>query len=190
MNEKIFDSGFWIGVSFLIYSFSIFYLIVLYAAIVFFKREHWRTFFMPIIGFLTPVFLCYVYYLWHDNLEQFTELTYLPIQFNLSFYLQSHLIGSIAVLTILTMVALFLTTSKSVSGKKDFKHTWYVLLVHTLVSLAIILLVEAKNSSEFLLLAFPGSILIANYLQIIQRYWLKEVILYILVITLVSSYFL
>ena len=62
-KEKIFDSAFWIGIATLFYVWSLFYLILVYAAIFIFRKIDWRNFIIPLVGVLTPIFLSYTYLL-------------------------------------------------------------------------------------------------------------------------------
>lgn len=187
ITEKIFDCAFWIGIACLIYPLSGLYLLLLYASVLIFRAENWRNLVIPIIGFICPIFICYAYYLFIEQTDAFLELISFRIDLHLGVYLKSSYLLPISLIAVFIFVAIILSTRKSISGKKDFKNTWYVLLFHVLISIVLIIMSPQKNGSEFLFLIFPISILFANYLQIIQRYWIKETVLVLFIVTLITT---
>ena len=189
-KEKIFDSAFWIGIASLFYNWSFAYIILVYLAIIIFWKNDWRNFFIPIIGFITPLFLLYVYFLATNDLSQFYEVWHLDYGFNYNDYVQGTYIYPIVFILIFVLLSIYPTTAKSLSAKKDFKATWTVLIFQIGLSFFLVLIAPIKNSSEFIFLFFPLSILFANYLQNIKRHWLKEVILYLFLMIYISVYIL
>ena len=189
-KEKIFDSAFWIGIASLFYYWSFVYILLLYLAIMIFWKNDWKNFFIPIIGFITPLFLLYVYFLGTNDLSQFYEVWHLDYGFNYRAYKQGIYIYPIVFILIFVLLSIYPTTAKSLSAKKDFKATWIVLTFQTGLSFFLILISPIKNGSEFIFLFFPLSIIFANYIQNIKRYWLKEVILYLFLIMYISVYIL
>lgn len=184
-KEKIFDSAFWIGVASLFYFWSIIYLPLLFGAIWVFKKRDWKNVFIPIIGFITPIFLLFTYLLMVNNMGRFYDFW----KFNYSFYFYEYAslkyLTPILFLLSLTLISIFPTIKKSLLSKIDFKSTWTVLTTHILLSLLIVLIAPIKNGSEFLFLFFPLGILFTNFLQIIKRYWIKEVVLYLFLAVLI-----
>ena len=72
--QKLFDSGFWLGVLFLISPFYLLYIGLLYAAVFFFAKITIRTVLIPVVGFITPVFLYFTYLFWINDLATFYQL--------------------------------------------------------------------------------------------------------------------
>ena len=186
-KEKIFDSSFWIGVASLFYVSALIYVILVYAAIVIFRKIDWRNFLIPVIGVLTPVFLSYTYLLAFDDLERFGNIWKLSLDVGFDAYKSWELLVPILLISILGLIAIYPTTKRSLLAKIDFKATWSLLMIHILVSLVLALISPIKNGSEFIFLLFPLSVLFANYLQVIKRYWVKEAIVYLFVITFIFA---
>ena len=185
-KEKIFDAAFWIGVASLFYNWSIVYLLLLYGAILIFRKRDWKNIFIPIVGFFTPVFLLFVYLLVKND----TDAIYQFFKFESSLDFQEYtlfqyLIPIVFILT-LGLTAIIPTTQKSLLSKIDFKSTWQILILQILLSFVIVIVAPIKNGSEFLFLFFPLSILFANYLQGVKRYWVKEMILYLFIVIFIS----
>lgn len=189
-KEKIFDSAFWIGLASLFYVWSFLYLFLLFFAIFIFNKLSWKNILIPFIGLITPVFLFYTYLLVIDDLSFFDDLWNLAYSFNYYNYLDYKLLVAISFLIFFALFAIPPITQKNLLAKLDFKSTWFVLLAHITTALIIVLIAPIKNGSEFSFLFFPLSILYANYLQITEKYWLKELVLYNFFILLIVVYFL
>ena len=186
-KEKIFDSAFWIGIASLFHVWSLFYLILVYAAILIFRKVDWRNFFIPLIGILTPLFLTYTYLLAFDDLERFDNLWIFSFDLNLEVYNSSHFLLPLSLIGIVAIIAIIPTTKRSLLAKIDFKATWTLLIVHLVISLFVVIITPEKNGSELIFLFFPLSVLFANYLQVISRYWIKESMIYVFIAMIISN---
>lgn len=186
---KIFDSGFWIGMATIFYGWSILFLILEFAAINLFRKSKWNQTFIMIIGFITPIFLYFTYLVLIDSQYKFELLWTFPTSFQYSNYNAFKLLFPISILLVFTLWAIYPTLRKSFKSKKKFKVTYYLLLLHLLIAAIIALISPIKDGSEYLFFFFPFSILFANYIQTIQDYWFKEVVLWLFLILAVSVYF-
>ena len=185
IKEKIFDSSFWIGIASLFYLWAGLYLILVYAAILLFRKMDWKNVWIPIVGYLTPVFLAYTYLLAFDDLERFNALWTFNLAFDLGNYLSFRFLLPIILIGLLFIFSIYPTTRKSLLAKIDFKSTWQLLILHTGLSLVLFFIAPEKNGSEFSFLFFPLSIIFANFIQILEKYWIQEGIFYLLLLTLV-----
>ena len=176
-NEKIFDSAFWIGIASMFYAWSFIYIILVYLAIRIFHKSNPRNIFIPIIGFFVPITILYVYFLMTDQTDVFHSYWQLDYSFNFNGYLQNKYLIPLLFIVLLAIVSIFPTTKKSLIAKQDFKATWNILIAQIVLSLFIVFVAPIKNGSEAIFLFFPLSILYANYIQGIEKYWLKESIL-------------
>jgi len=186
-KEKIFDSAFWIGIASLFYVWSLFYLLLVYAAILIFRKIEWRNFVVPILGVLTPVFLSYTYLLAFDDLARFNNLWKLSFDLNFQAYNSYHFMIPFALIGILAIIAIVPTTKRSLLAKIDFKATWTLLIAHILISVIVVMFAPEKNGAELIFLFFPLSVLFANYVQVINRYWIKESIIYIFILMILNN---
>ena len=189
IKEKIFDGAFWIGIASLFHVWSLIYLLLLYAAIVIFRKIEWRNFLIPMIGVLTPVFLSYTYLLAFDDLDRFYDLWTINFDLSLMEYNSFNFLYPMILIGVLSLVAIYPTTKRSLLAKIDFKATWSLLITHIGISLILVLISPNKNGSELIFLFFPLSVLFANYLQVIDRYWLKEMIIYFFILAFFLKFF-
>ena len=187
-KEKLFDSAIYIGIAALIYPLSIFYIIVVYAALFLFNKLTLRNFFVPIIGLFTPGFIYLTYLI---LIGQFADYTW-KIDYSYSFlsYNSFKLLVPLAVITGLLIWSVFSTTVKIISINNEFRTSWFLLLYHLLISILVIIPSPIKNGSEFLFLFFPVIIIFTNYIQMVKEKWFKEVFLYFLLLIMIIVYFL
>jgi len=188
IKEKIFDGAFWIGVASWFYLESLLFIILLYAAILIFRKADWRNILIPIIGLVTPVFLSYVYLLAFDDVESFRRIWEIHYEFDLGVYNSAKYLIPLTLVGLLIIISIFPTTNKSLIAKIDIKSTWFLLIAHIVVSILMVLVAPDKDGSEFAFFFFPVSILFANYLQIINKYWIKEAIIYVFILTFFTVY--
>jgi hypothetical protein len=189
-KEKIFDSAFWIGFASLFYIGSFLFIFLLLFAIFIFNKLTWKNLLIPFIGFVTPLFLFYTYLLLIDDLSFFDNYWKLQFSFEYYNYLDYKLLVPISFLIFFAFIAIPPITKKYLLAKIDFKSTWFVLLTHIAVALVVALIAPEKNGSEFSFLFFPLGILYANYIQITEKYWLKDLLLFNFITLLFVVYFL
>lgn len=189
IKEKVFDAAFWIGIASLFYVWSLIYIFLLYAAIVIFRKIEWRNFLIPLIGVITPVFLSYTYLLAFDDLDRFYNLWTIHFDLSLVEYNSFSFLFPMILVGVLSVVAIYPTTKRSLLAKIDFKSTWSLLITHIGISLILALISPDKNGSELIFLFFPLSVLFANFLQVIDRYWLKEMIIYLFILAFFLKFF-
>jgi len=184
-QEKIFDSAFWIGIASIFYLWSFLFLLLVYAALWLFRRADWKNIWIPIVGYITPVFLAYTYLLAFDDVERFMQIWRFDFRLDVSLYNSFDFLWPIVFIGLLLLFSIYPTTRKSLLAKIDFKSTWQLLIVHLALSLILILIAPEKDGSEFSFLFFPLTIVFANFLQILERYWIKEGILYLFLLSLI-----
>jgi len=187
-KEKLFDSAFWIGIATIVYPDSFLYLLLIYAAIYTFNKSTIRNILIPLVGFLTPILIYGVYLLTVDDLNSFN----LQLNYSFSFlnYNSLELLIPIALILGYLLWAIFPTTVKIVTVNNEFRTSWFLLLIHLLISVIVIILSPNKNGSEFLFMFFPTAIILTNYLQIVKEKWFKEIFLYLFLVITIAIYFL
>ncbi|MGK0412938.1 MAG: amino acid permease, partial [Polaribacter sp.] len=87
--EKLFDSGFWLGVLCIQEPLFIIFLLLISVAALLHKKINIHTLLVPIIGLITPLFLYFTYFLWVDKTEEFMNLFKLDLKFDVEVYAQT-----------------------------------------------------------------------------------------------------
>ncbi|WP_347172659.1 hypothetical protein [Polaribacter uvawellassae] len=175
--QKLFDSGFWLGVLFLISPSYLLYLILLYAAIFFFSKITVRTVVIPILGLITPLFLYFTYLFWMDDLTSFYQLFDVVFTIDFSFYQTGYYELFLILFVVFTGVAILLRTKKILSVSNRFKIIWVLLLIHLIVAIVFVSFVEKKNGTELIAFLIPSTIIIANWVQSIKKKLIVNIIL-------------
>ena len=181
VNKKLFDATFWIAIATLFYFWAILFLPLIILLLLLYddnKINHWI---IPFMG-LATVFvittsislLCYGTFL-----GAFKSLPH--VSFNYSNYNSAtHWIAITIILSFGIWSSVFYV--KSIKQKKKiFRKSFSSIFVAVLLSFIIIVLAPQKNSSEFLFMFAPLSIIIANYIEVIQEKWFKELFLLLLI---------
>ncbi|WKD85159.1 hypothetical protein KCTC32516_00498 [Polaribacter huanghezhanensis] len=183
--QKLFDCGLWLGVLFLISPLYLVYLILLYAAILFFTKITIRTILIPVLGLITPLFLYFTYLFWTDDLATFYQLFDVVFTLDFSFYQTSYYELFLITFVVFTTISILLKTGKILSVSNKFKRSWVLLLLHLVIAIVFIYLVENKNGTEIIAFLIPSTIIIANWVQSIQK---KSIISIILALFLLLSF--
>ncbi len=190
IQQKLFDSGFWIGIASLINFWSSIFLVLIYVAIISHKKQSIRNFIIPIIGFLTPIFLGFTYFYVTDTDAFF----YKKLIFNYSLTFDSYtaitLLLPISILFLIGILAISVVSLKINSLSNDLKQSWAIVIFHFFCAVYIILFSPIKDGSEMVFIFFPLTIIITNFLQTFQKKYLKEIVVFGLLVLSISVYFL
>lgn len=189
-KRKLFDAGFWIGISTLLYAWSIIYLWLIFAGIVIFRKLNLKNLIIPIVGLAAPLFIYFSYNFYFDTLAIFYDK--FTFDYNLIFSSYNQLQLAIPILFLLTILvgSVVTVTPKVVLISTKLKFSWNVLLNHLLTSIMLVVLAPIKNGSEMLFLLFPSAIIITNLLQKSKSKTFKNIILYMFLIISLGVYFL
>jgi hypothetical protein len=189
-NTKLFDAAFWVGISTLIFSWSIFYLLLVYIEILMYKKVSLKNLLIPIVGVSTPIFLYFTYNFYNDNLAGFYNRFNYEVNFDFEAYNFMKILLAIVFLAIILLWSIIAVTPKIVSVSNSFKSSWIVLLCQLLISIVIVLVSPIKNGAELFYLVFPAAIIITNFLQKNKSIIIKNLILYLFLILAISVYLL
>ena len=71
--QKLFDSGFWLGILCILEPFSSLFTVLIFAAILLHQKITVHTLLTPILGFFSPLITYFAYLFWNNSTEEFTE---------------------------------------------------------------------------------------------------------------------
>ena len=188
--KKLFDSGFWLGVLFLINPFTAIFSILIYSAIFLHQKAIIHNLLTPIIGFLIPGILYCTHCLWFDQLYLFTNLFYFEIPASLSFYADTAFYWTTISILGLSLLSLIVKSPKALSINNSFKKSWLLLMLNLSVGVLFALIVPNKNGVELLFLALPATIIIANGIELIASKFIKNLFFMVLLASAVGFPFL
>lgn len=188
--KKMFDGGFWLGIAFVMEPFTIVYMLLLYGGIYAYQKINFQTLLTPVVGFLVPVFLYFTYCFWFAELSSFDSLFYWFTSYDFSSYSLAKITYPFLLIGFFVIIAVFAKTSKVVSVSNTFRKTWFLIVLNTLVAGGLILFLRERNGSEIVFLLFPVALILANGMEMLQKQWLKELLLIVFLISSVGFKFL
>ena len=183
LYKKIFDSGFWLGVLFLIAPKTVLFGILLFLSIWLFQKINFRTLLIPCLGFLAPV-LCYVaYFFWFDQTEEFIASFFWYANYNFELFTDSSIFIPTIVLGTLVLISILVKTPKVISISGNYRNYWILILFNLFMAITILLIQNTLNESQLILLFFPISVILTNWLESIQKPFLKNIFIAALLCT-------
>ena len=185
LKGKLFDSAFWLGCLFIISPEYGLYLLLILVALLLFDEISVRTILIPILGFLTPLFLFYVYHFWFDRVGYFYELFNFQFFPELEAYNYTCYSISLPFFGAVTVTSILLRSGKVFSVSNSFKRVWVLLLSHVLISVTVALCTEEKDGTELISVLIPATVIIANWMQSVQR---KIIVTLLLLLFLALSF--
>lgn len=170
----LFDSGFLIGLSCIVYPLSILFFLLVYVSNAIYTTLNWRTFLVPFLGLLTPFLFAYTYAYYFDISAELTH--YLLSSFKLhlpSFSWTIELGVFLVVLAIIFLLSfkemLEWLVRKNLRSRKAF----YLLFAYS-VCVFIGLFFSSYTWNHLLLFGLPLSVILANYFMFLEKKWWYE----------------
>jgi hypothetical protein len=164
--------------------------VLIYVGIILYKKVSIRNFFIPIIGFIMPVFLYFTYCLYLNELPGFYQK--FNFNFNLDFnnYSVVKYLLPIILFGFILIWSIIRVTPNIILINNRLKQTWILLLNHLIVSLVVVGLAMVKNGSEVLFLIFPTAIILGNFIPKLKSKLLRNVLLFMFLALSISVYLL
>lgn len=180
--KKMFDSGFWLAILFILNPFTLIYSLLLYASIFLFQKLNFRTFLIPIVGFLVPILCYFTYCFLSDNIEGFLELFSWYTDYNFQFYMAAEVLVPLLFIGLICFISIILKTPKVflVSGK--YRKFWTLTLLNLLVAIGLVILTKEKTGAEFLCVFFPVTVVLTNWIEGITKRFYQDFVLVIFMI--------
>ncbi len=188
--EKLFDSGFWLGILCILEPLTIVLFLLIYIASYLHKKITIHTLLVPIIGFITPIFLYFTYFFWFDKTEEFTNNFDFSIHFDAQFYANSKFFWVFTCLLIFTILSIFFKSIRALSVNNTFRKNWILIITNFIILLTFLFCIPEKNGSEIIYILFPTSIILANGVELINKRIFKNIVLYFFLISGLSICFL
>ena len=190
IKKKLFDAAFWISIATLFYFWSGLFFILIVAGLILYRIVDVKNYIVPITGILTVAILGFSYMI----LTGYNLMDYLNHQFGFSFDFSSInsrriVISSTIIFSYGIWSLIYFLRYLKAKAKKS-RPSFIIIIFTIIIALMIIAVAPNKNSSEFLFLFAPLSIIITNYLETISERWFKETLLLGLVFTPILILFL
>ncbi|SHI39168.1 DUF6427 family protein [Flavobacterium terrae] len=176
-KEKIFDASIWIFAASLFHFWSIIFILLVYISIIFHVSRDYRNWIIPFIGFFTVVIISVLFSLIFDPTLIESYIKSIQINLNLKYIetiFQSFALGIYIVVALLAFLSmLFILSHKSLNLQASYKKIIYAFIL----GLIIFFISPHKDNSYLIFTFVTVAIMLTNYLETIEKYWIKETIL-------------
>tara|TARA_R110002073_G_scaffold216229_2_gene376477 strand:+ start:42408 stop:43334 length:927 start_codon:yes stop_codon:yes gene_type:complete len=175
--KKMFDSGFWLAILFILSPFTLIYGLFLYASILLFQKLNFRTFLIPLVGFLVPMLCYFTYCFWFDNVDGFLELFSWYTDYNFQFYTSIEIVAPLIFLGLIALISIILKTPKVFLISGNYRKFWTLTLLNLIVAIGLVVFTKNKTGAELLCVFFPLTIVLTNWIEGITKRFYQDVIL-------------
>lgn len=184
---SVFDTGVFTGISFLLYNWSIFFLVFIFATMLITQKASFKNIIGVVFGFLSPLIIFFTYAYIIDNTAIFTQKFDLIPNLNYEFYSQLSVKIPILLISIFTIISCLLVLPRVMSVSGPYRYQYILALLMLLIAIVSLSLKESKDGSEFLLTFVPIGIIIGRFLKSITHRVTKELLF--IGFTICSLYF-
>ncbi len=179
-KEKIFDASFWIFLAALFHFWSIFYIILVFIAVILHVSKDYRNWIIPFIALFAATILFFLANSILDNTLMSTLLSKTYISFD--FYYFENIYQRIA-LALFASISLFFFVSHlfDVPNKAlNMQSSHKAILFSFVLGVGIYVLSANKNNGCLAFCFGPLAIIGANFIEKIENNWVKEIVVYAL----------
>ncbi len=179
-KEKIFDASFWIFLAALFHFWSIFYIVLVFIAIILHVSKDYRNWIIPFIALFAVTILFFLANSILDNTLLSTLLSKTYISFD--FYYFDNIYQRIA-LALFSSISLFffVTHLFDIPNKAlNMQSSHKTILFSFILGVGIYVLSANKNNGCLAFCFGPLAIIGANFIEKIENNWVKEIVVYTL----------
>jgi hypothetical protein len=190
IKEKIFDASLLIFIASLFHFWCVLFLILVYISIVFHASRDYRNWLIPIIAFLTVVIIAVLgaFIFNPSSIQRF--LHSIVIDFDLKYIetiFQNIALAIFVTTSVLAFVTmLFIIPNKSLNVQSSYKKIVFSFIIGVIV----FFISNNKDNSSLIYTFVPVSIMLTNLLETVDKYWIKEFILGIIISASFITYIL
>ena len=181
--KKIFDCGFLFVILFLLDSTTVIFGMLIFLSVRMFQKLTVRTLLIPVVGFVTPVFCYFSYCLWEGDTSEFSNLFLWYSNYNFEVYTANKFLFSTLFLGIGSLISIFIKTPKVFLISGDYRKYWILIIFNFFLAITVFLIQNTHQTNKILLLFFPASIIITNWLENIERVFVKNIFIIVLIAT-------
>jgi hypothetical protein len=187
-KEKIFDASLWIFIASLFHFWSIIFMLLVFISIIFHVSRDYRNWIIPFIALaaVTVITVLFSLIFYPDFLSKYIHSTTIDIDLAyIENVFQSFSLGVYILTSLVAFVTmLFILTNKPLNLQASYKKVIFAFIIGL-----VIFFISPNKDNGYLIFTFvPVAIMLTNYLETIEKYWIKESILGILFLSSLLNY--
>ena len=189
-KEKIFDASIWIFTASLFHFWAILFIILVFVSIIFHVSRDYRNWIIPFIAFFTVSIIAILSILIFDANLLNNFISQIRIDFDLKYIKTIFQNIALAIYIFTSMLALvtmvLMLKRKSLNMQASYKK----IILAYVIGLVVFFISPDKDNSSLIFTFVPVSIMLTNYLETIEKYWIKETILGTIILASVITFIL
>lgn len=190
VKKKLLDSTVLIVMASLFYFWSILFLLLVIVGLIFYSNNQFKNWLVPLVGVLAMVILYVAFHIIKNNTLGNVNDYFQSPSFNFSIYNTPKLITGITILISFGLWASIFYIKNITNKLKSFRPSFIIILIMALLALILTVVSNNKDGSEWIFLFAPLSIIITNYIEVIEEKWFKELFLIVLILIPIAFQFL
>ena len=180
--KKMFDSGFWLAILFILDPFSAIFGLLIFSSIAFFQKLNLKSALIPMVGFMVPLICYFAYTFYWSDISVFTNLFSWYTDYDFSIYKDPKMFIPILFIGILIIFSVIFKTPKVLLVSGNYRKFWSLIIINLLVSVAFIVLAKEKNGAELMCAFFPVAVILTNGIEGFSKRIFQDIILMIFVL--------
>ena len=180
-KEKIFDASFWIFLAALFHFWSIFYMVLVFIAVILHVSKDYRNWIIPFIALFAVTILFFLANSLLDNSLLSTLMSKTYVSFDFYYFDNIYQRIALAVFTSISLFAFVLHVFDIPNKALNLQSSHKTILFSFILGVGIYVLSANKNNGSLAFCFAPLAIIVANFIEKIENNWIKEIVVYSLV---------
>lgn len=189
-KEKIFDASLWIFIASLFHFWCIIFILLVFISVAFHVSRDYRNWIIPFIAFFTVVIIttmfCLLFY--PTFLSEYARQ--IVIDFDIQYFQNVFENVAIAIYVLVAVIAFFSMFFILPKKLSNLHSAYRKIMASFLLGLAIYFISPNKENSYLIYTFVPVAIMLTNYIETIEKYWVKEVLVGIIASASLITYIL
>lgn len=177
-KEKIFDASFWIFLAALFHFWSIFYIVLVFIAIILHVSKDYRNWIIPFIALFAVTIIFFLANSLLDNSLMSTLLSKTYVSFDFYYFENIYQRIALAVFTSLSLFAFVLHIFDIPNKALNMQSSHKTILFSFILGVGIYVLSANKNNGSLAFCFAPLAIIGANFIEKIENDLVKEIVVY------------
>lgn len=182
LTKKFFDAVFWIALSTLFYTWAVLYLFVVFIALGYYWQNEGKYIAVSLFGVVTVFILLVLYNIVFK--DQYLSQTNFDFSYGFDFsdYNSLSEIIKLTVVVALYLWSLIFYLKNTSEKNKTLKPIHTLIILASFIAIIIAVLAPVKNGNEIVFFMLPFSIIVANYIETVDKLWFKEMLVVLLIL--------
>lgn len=188
-KEKIFDASLWIFVASIFHFWSILFILIVFVSILFHVSRDYRNWVLPFIAFFSVgvIGLMYAMIFDHSLIDSVVDSAY--VDFNFNYFTNNYQNFALSLYVVIALF-FFVTQALSVPSKPlNMQSSYKKIIVAFILGAVVFLISSDKNNSMMIFTFAPVAIMATNQVEAMQINWMKETVVYVIVICSLLTFF-